>query len=337
MVKRLTGSGFADSNQQSHPRLFALVERARALPALPTAVVFPHDVSSLKAAIDAASLGLIAPVFYGSETRIREIAALANLTPVGEIEETGDTAASAANRAVNDAGAGRVRALMKGSLHTDELLAPVVARDSPIRGAGRITHTFLFDLPRYHKLLALTDAVINIAPNVRTKKDALLNAARLLECLGVVQPKVAILAAVEAINPKIQATVDAVALVAMATSGQLGSAWVDGPFGFDSAISSIAAKAKGVISKVAGDPDLLLVPDLNSGNMLYKSLVYIGGGECAGLVQGAQVPIILTSRADSWFARVASCALASVASGVPAPERQDLLNFNGFSSQSQHC
>jgi phosphate acetyltransferase len=314
--KRLTGSLRAIDCRESHPRLAALVEQASALPALPTAVVFPHDVASLQSAVDAANLGLIAPIFYGDETRIREVAALANLKLTGAIKDTGESAASAASAAVADAGCGRVRALMKGSLHTDELLAPVVARDSPIRGFGRTTHTFIFDLPRYHKLLAVTDAVINITPDVPTKKEALLNAVRLLECLGVTSPKVAIVAAVETVTAKIQATVDAAALVAMAGEGHFGSAVVEGPFGFDNAISAVAARAKGLVSVVAGDPDVLLVPDLNSGNMLYKSFVYVGGGECAGLVQGALVPIILTSRADSWFARIASCALAGLASST---------------------
>jgi phosphate acetyltransferase len=289
-----------------------LIVRAQSQPPLRTAVVFPNDTQALQAAADAAHAGLIEPVFYGSAGRIRAIAKQANLALPGEIVDTGESAVAAAGDAVRDAGTGRTEALMKGSLHTDELLAPVVAHGSPVRSGGRITHTFVFDLPRYHKLLALTDAVINIAPDLPAKQTALLNAIALLASLGVAAPKVALVAAVETVNAKIQATVDASALAALGREGYFGSAVVDGPLGFDNAISAAAAAAKGICSAVAGDPDLMLVPDLNSGNLLYKSFVYIGGGECAGIVQGARVPIILTSRADSWFSRIASCALASL-------------------------
>lgn len=286
-----------------------------------TAVVFPHDAASLRAAIDATQAGLISPVFYGSEVRMRAISEQVNLSLPGVIRDTGVSATDAAREAVADAGSGRVQALMKGCLHTDELLAHVVARGSPLRGTGRITHTFLFDLPRYHKLLAVTDAVINIAPDVRTKADAIINALQLLNALGVNAPKVAIIAAVETVNNQIPATMDAAALVALATKGHFGSSMVEGPFGFDNAFSAAAASAKGMVSAVAGDADLLVVPDLNSGNLLYKSFVYVGGGECAGLVQGARVPIILTSRTDSQFSRVASCALACIA-GFAATEHR---------------
>lgn len=295
------------------------MERAQSLPPLTTAVVFPHDLPSLRAAIDATHAGLINPVFYGAATHMRAVAEQANLSIPGVIKDTGERATDAVRAAVADTASGHLHALMKGSLHTDELLIPVVARDSPMRGDRRITHTFVFDLPRYHKLLAVTDAVINIAPDVRTKADAITNALQLLAALGINAPKVAVVAAVETVNSNIPATLDAVALVALARQGRFGSAMVDGPFGFDNAISATAALAKGIASAVAGDADLLVVPDLNSGNMLYKSFVYVGGGECAGLVQGAQVPIILTSRADSQFSRVASCALACIASStVPA-------------------
>jgi phosphotransacetylase len=312
----LTGSdlpaAWQDGHSTSHPRLWALLQHARSLPALATAVVAAHDLVSLGAAIDATHAGLIRPVLYGDEARIRELAERAKLIVPGAIVDTGDSVTRAASAAVADAGAGRVGALMKGSLHTDELLTPVVARDSPLRGVERMTHSFVFDLPRYHKLLALTDAVINIAPDVRTKAAAIGNAVWLLQRLGVNAPKVAIVAAVETVNPNIPATLDAQALVAMARDGQFGAALVEGPFGFDNAFSMAAARAKGIASTVAGDADLLLAPDLNSGNMLYKSFVYVGGGECAGVVQGARIPIILTSRADSRFSRIASCALACI-------------------------
>ena len=307
------GSALAGAYRTSHPRLFALVERARLLPSLTTAVVFPHDCASLRAAIDATQVGLINPVFYGSEMRMRAISEQANLSLSAVMIDTGNCPADAARVAVADAGAGHVQALMKGSLHTDELLAPVVARASPLRGSGRVTHTFVFDLPRYHKLLAVTDAVINISPDVGTKEDAISNALQLLRALGVEVPKVAIIAAVETVNTQIPATMDAAALVALARKGHFGASMIEGPLGFDNAFSAAAALAKGIVPTVAGDPDLLVVPDLNSGNLLYKSFVYVGGGECAGLVQGARVPIILTSRADSQFSRVASCALACIA------------------------
>ena len=300
----------------THPKLSGLLERAKSLSPLVTAVVYAHDALSLRAAIAATLAGLIEPVFYGSEERIRAFAEQLNLPLPGRIEETGKSAVDAVRRAVRDAADNRVAALMKGSLHTDELMGAVVARDSGLRTETRVTHTFVFDLPCYPKLIALTDAVINITPDVRTKVDAITSAVRLLVQLGIRDPKVAILAAVETVHERIPATIDARELVALALSGRFGSATVEGPFGFDNAISATAAAAKGIVSAVAGAPDLLVVPDLNSGNMLYKSFVYVGGGECAGIVQGARVPVILTSRADSQFSRIASCALASIASAA---------------------
>ena len=204
---------------------------------------------------------------------------------------------------------------MKGSLHTDELMSAIVSRRSGLRGDSRISHAFVFDLPRYPKLLALADCVVNIAPNLPTKHDILGNAVRLLQRIGIASPKVAIVAAVETVNPAIPATVDAQALVESAHNGAWPGAIVEGPFGFDNAVSADAARIKGIASKVAGDADLLLMPDLNAGNMLYKSFVYIGGGDCAGLVLGCRVPIVLTSRADSLQSRVASVALAVLAAG----------------------
>ena len=210
-----------------------------------------------------------------------------------------------------------LRALMKGSLHTDELMAAVVNKEHGLRGSSRISHAFVFDLPRYHKLLALADCVVNIAPDLKTKKDILGNAVGLLHKLGIAQPKVGIVAAVEVVNPSIPATLDAQALVEMAHAGAWPGAIVEGPFGFDNAFSAEAARIKKIDSRVAGDADLLLMPDLNAGNMLYKSFNYVGGGDCAGLVLGAQVPIVLTSRADSLQSRMASVALAVLA-GTPA-------------------
>ena len=310
----------------SHPKLFALIERARLLPPLVTAIVYPKDELSLRAAIEATQLGLIEPLFYGPEDSLRALAEQLNVSLPGVCIDTGTLAAHAADAAVRDALGGRIQALMKGSLHTDELLGAVVARESGLRGSSRITHTFVFDLPRYPKLLALTDAVVNIEPDVHTKADAIQSAVRLLVQLGIDAPKVAILAAVETVSARIPATLAAQALVALAKRGRFGAARVDGPLGFDNAISASAAAAKGIVSVVVGAPDLLVVPDLNSGNMLYKSFIYIGGGECAGIVQGARVPIILTSRSDSSFSRIASCALASISATVEKPQPTNLLN-----------
>jgi phosphate acetyltransferase/phosphate butyryltransferase len=208
---------------------------------------------------------------------------------------------------------GVVGALMKGSLHTDELMSAVVDKHIGLRGEARISHVFLFDLPRYPKLLGLADCVVNIAPALDAKRDILGNAIALLRKLGIGEPKVGIVAAVETVNPAIPATVDAEALVALARAGAWPGALVEGPFGFDNVISAEAARIKKMASGVSGDADLLLVPDLNAGNMLYKSFTYIGGGECAGLVLGARVPIVLTSRADSLPSRIASVALAVLA------------------------
>lgn len=264
--------------------------------------------------MQAAQLGLVSAVYYGPEKKIRELAHRLNITLVGDVIDTGDAPSAAARRAVADAVSGRIRALMKGSLHTDELLTAVVARDSGLRGESRITHTFVFDVPRYDKLLAVSDAVINIAPDVRTKADAIVNACHMLRALEIPQPRIAIAAAVETINPAIAATLDAQELVALARAGRFGNAIVEGPMGLDVAVSGRAAQIKGLQSQVAGRPDLVVVPDLNAGNILYKSLVYMAGAECAGVVQGARLPVILTSRADSAFSRLASCALASILS-----------------------
>ena len=300
----------------AHPRLTALIELAREAPPALTAIVYPADATVVEAALVAARLGIIEPVFYGPvSARALLIAAGAAPTPLRWVD-TGDFPREAARVAVADAAAGRVLLLMKGSLHTEELLGAVLVHDSGLRGSGRLTHTFVFDLPRYHKLLAVTDAVVNIAPDLQTKTESLIHAIDLMRHMGVAAPKVAVLAAVETVHASIPATLDARSLAEWGASGRFGAATVEGPFGFDNAISARAAATKGIVSAVAGDPDILLVPDLNSGNILYKSFVYIGGGECAGLVQGARVPIVLTSRADSLFSRVASCALARISLGL---------------------
>lgn len=298
----------------AHPRLAALVERARAQAAAQgaprLAVVWPCDALARDAVQAIAAAGIATPVLLGPAARL---AALGLDDGRFECVHTSDEPAEAARQAVALAREGRVAALMKGSLHTDELMAAVVSRETGLRGPRRISHAFLFDLPSYPKLLALADCVVNIAPDLKTKHDILANALDLLRTLGLQQPKAAIVAAVEVVNPAIAATVDAAALVQQAAAGEFGDVLVEGPFGFDNAFSAEAARIKGLKSAVAGDADLLLLPDLNAANMLYKSFVYAAGADCAGLVLGARVPIVLTSRADSAQARVASVALAVLA------------------------
>jgi phosphate acetyltransferase/phosphate butyryltransferase len=277
--------------------------------------VYPCDALAVEAAAAIADAGIARPLLIGPPQVIVKTAMAHGVSPHRfEIVATLDDPRAAAHRAAMLAAEGAVDALMKGSLHTDELMSAVVNRSNGLRGERRITHAFLFDLPRYPKLLAVADCVVNIAPNLQTKRDILGNAVDLLRQVGVAEPKVGIVTAVETVNPAIPATVDAQALVAMAHEGAWPDAIVEGPFGFDNVISAEAARIKKMQSKVAGDADLLLMPDLNAGNMLYKSFNYIGGGDCAGLVLGARVPVVLTSRADSLQARVASVALAVLAS-----------------------
>ena len=300
----------------AHPRLGALIAQARARGgSTAIGLVHPCDALALEAARRMAELGLARPVLIGEPGEIRRAAEAAQIAIDGfelVASDTGGPAAAA--RATALVHAGGVAALMKGSLHTDELMAAVVAKATGLRGATRISHAFVFDLPRYPKLLALADCVVNIAPNLATKRDILTNAIELLHRLGVAQPKVGIVAAVETVNPAIAATVDARELVAMAKQGAWPDAIVEGPFGFDNAISAEAARVKKITSVVSGDADLLLMPDLNAGNMLYKSFNYIGGGDCVGLVLGASVPVVVTSRADSALSRIASVALSVIAS-----------------------
>jgi len=303
----------------THPRLAALVDRARkcsAAAGVPRiGIVYPCDALALGAAARMADEGLARPVLIGPVDAIAGAADAAGVTLQRfEVIETADAVPAAALRASALVRDGALQALMKGSLHTDELMSAVVNQTTGLRSRTRISHMFVFDLPRYHKLLALADCVVNITPQLPAKRDILTNAVALLHRLGIAHPKVAIVAAVETVNSAIPATQDAQALVELARQGEWPGAIVEGPFGFDNAISLDAARIKKIDSRVAGDPDLLLMPDLNAGNMLYKSFNYIGGGECAGLVLGATVPIVLTSRADSQQSRMASVALAVLAS-----------------------
>jgi phosphotransacetylase len=276
-------------------------------------VVHPCERSALAGAAEAAAAGLITPIYVGPQARISEIAR-ENAISLGSAQII-DAAHShaAAEQAVALVREGRAELLMKGSLHTDELLGAVVARDSGLRTGRRISHVFIMDVPTYHKVLIVTDAAINIAPSLEDKVDICQNAIDLAMSLGLKQPKVAILAAVETVNSKMPATLDAAALCKMADRGQIKGALLDGPLAFDNAINKEAARTKGIKSEVAGDPDILLAPDLEAGNILAKLLSFLAKADSAGLVVGARVPIILTSRADSVRAWIASCAVAMLA------------------------
>jgi len=295
-----TGSGKYD----------ALLERCRSMPPVPTAVAYPCEVSALTGAVEAAQNKLVVPILVGPASKLAEIAKSAGLDLGGlEIIDVSEPHA-AAEKAVALVREGRAEVLMKGSLHTDELLSAVVSRDKGLRTGRRISHAFLMDVPTYHKVLIVTDAAINIAPTLEDKVDICQNAIDLALSLGVKLPKVAILAAVETVNSKMPATLDAAALCKMADRGQIKGGLVDGPLAFDNAISKEAAITKGITSEVAGDPDILLAPDLEAGNILAKQLTFLANADSAGLVLGARVPIILTSRADSVRSRIASCAVA---------------------------
>jgi phosphotransacetylase len=267
---------------------------------------------SLSGAVEAAKRGLIAPILVGSRGRIAEAAASAGI----ELEELQVIDAphshAAAAKAVELVREGRAEVLMKGSLHTDELMAAVVAREGGLRTGRRISHVFVMDVPTYHKVLIVTDGAINIAPTLEDKADICQNAIDLAISLGLTGPKVALLAAVETVTSKMPATIDAAALCKMAERGQIKGGLLDGPLAFDNAISAQAAEIKGIRSEVAGDPDILLAPDLEAGNILAKQLSFLANADSAGLVLGARVPVILTSRADSVRSRIASCAVAAL-------------------------
>lgn len=301
--------------QRSRPdcaRAFrALLASAAGLPALRCAVVHPCDAESLKGALEAAAQGFIVPVLVAPAARLRTLAQAIGLAVDGiEIVDVPHSAA-AAERAAAMAAAGEVALIMKGSLHTDELMHPILARPA-LRTARRLSHVFHLDAPMYHKPLLISDAAINIAPTLLEKVDIVQNAIELAHALGIGAPRVALLAAVETVTPKLISTLDAAALCKMAERGQITGAVLDGPLAFDNAISPAAARTKGLVSSVAGCADILIVPDMESGNMLAKQLEYLAGAASCGLVMGASVPIALTSRADNAASRVASAALALI-------------------------
>ena len=287
-----------------------LLARCAGLPPIPTAVAHPCDATSLAGAVEAAKRGLIAPILVGPRAKIAETAASAGIV-LDELQIIdAPHSQAAATKAVELIREGSAEILMKGSLHTDELMAAVVARDVGLRAGRRISHVFIMDVPTYHKVLIVTDGAISIAPTLEDKVDICQNAIDLAISMGLERPKVAILAAVETVTSKMPATIDAAALCKMAERGQIKGGILDGPLAFDNAISAQSAEIKGIRSSVAGDPDILLAPDLEAGNILAKQLSFLANADSAGLVLGARVPIILTSRADSVRSRIASCAVA---------------------------
>jgi len=287
--------------------------KCRNLAPIATAVAHPCEPSALAGAIDAAKLGLIIPILVGPIAKIEFTAKTAGID-IGKFQVVdAPHSQAAAAKAVELLREGQAELLMKGSLHTDELMAAVVSREGGLRTGRRISHVFIMDIPTYHKVLIITDGAINIAPTLEDKADICQNVIDLAVALGLKEPKVAILAAVETINSKMPATIDAAALCKMAERGQIKGAKFDGPLAFDNAISKQAAQTKGIVSDVAGDPDILLAPDLEAGNMLAKQLSFLANADSAGLVLGAKVPIILTSRADSVRSRIASCGVAMLA------------------------
>ena len=305
---------------EKHSRYQILLQRCKALPPTPTAVAHPCDESSLQGVCDAAKAGLIAPTLVGPVARIKEVAAQAKLDiskfPLVDASFSQDSA----DKAVALVRAGKAEALMKGSLHTDELMGAVVKRDTGLRTARRISHCFVMDVPGHADPLIITDAAVNIVPTLKDKVHIVQNAIDLAHDLGAKEVRVAILSAMETVNPDVPSTLEAAALCKMADRGQITGALLDGPLALDNAISPEAAKIKKIDSPVAGRANVLVVPDLEAGNMLAKSLTFLAGADAAGIVLGARVPIILTSRADSLTARMASCAVASL---VAAARRAD--------------
>jgi phosphate acetyltransferase len=287
-----------------------LIERCRPLAPISMAVCHPCDQVSLEGAVDAARAGLITPLLIGPESKIRSVAEEFGLDLTGLTIIDTQHSHESAEKSVALCRSGEAEALMKGSLHTDEMMHEVASRDRGLRSSRRISHVFVMDVPTYPRMLLITDAAINIYPTLEDKTDITQNAIELAHVLGVAVPKVAILSAVETVYPKINSTIEAAALCKMADRGQITGGLLDGPLAFDNAISEEAARIKKIVSPVAGKADILLVPDLEAGNMLAKQLSYLADADAAGIVLGARVPVVLTSRADSAKARLASCAVA---------------------------
>jgi len=298
------------SEVREHAKYERLVAATKNLPPLPTAVAHPCDETSLRGALEAAAAAMIVPILIGPSGRIENLAQTLRLDLGAARIVDAPHSQAAAERAVALVRAGEAELLMKGSLHSDELLAEVTKRDTGLRTGRRISHVFVMDVPSHARTLFITDAAVNIAPDLMAKRDIIQNAIDLYAGLGLGVAKVALLSAVETINPSIPSTIEAAALCKMAERGQITGGELDGPLAFDNAISLEAARIKGIHSPVAGRADILVVPDLEAGNMLAKNLTFLSGADAAGIVLGARVPIILTSRADNVRTRLASCAVA---------------------------
>ncbi|KND59105.1 Phosphate acetyltransferase [Candidatus Burkholderia verschuerenii] len=303
-----------------HEKYQRLIDFCRTLPPMPTAVAHPCDRSSLEGALQAAELGLIAPLLVGPPARIRMVADECGLDLADHPIVDAPHSHAAAARAVELVREGAAEGLMKGSLHTDELMSAVVRREGGLRTKRRVSHCFIMDVPRHENALIITDAEINIAPTLADKVDILQNAIDLAHALRMPEVRVAILSAMETVNAKLPSTIEAAALCKMVDRRQITGALVDGPLALDNAIDPAAARTKKIESPVAGRANVLMVPDLEAGNMLAKSLSFLAGAVAAGIVLGARVPIILTSRADSVTTRLASCAVATM---VAAKRRDD--------------
>jgi len=295
-----------------YERYTQLLSRVKGLEPIPTAVAHPCDRESLKGPVIAFQAGIIEPILVGPESKIRSVAEEFGIDLHGIRIVNAAHSHDSAAIAVSLVRTGDAEALMKGSLHTDELMGEVVSRANGLRTSRRISHVFVMDVPTYHRPLLITDAAINIAPTLEEKVDIIQNAIDLAHIIGIPEPKVAILSAVETVNPKIQSTLDAAALCKMADRGQIRGGILDGPLAFDNAVSIVAAKTKGIKSAVAGHAEILVVPDLESGNMVAKQLEYLANALTAGIVLGTRVPIVLTSRADSAETRTASCVIAAL-------------------------
>jgi len=295
-------------------QLLRLMRMAEAHLPLRTAVVHPVDSLSLTGALEAARRGLIEPVLVGPRARVESAAAAAGVSLAGYQLIDVEHSHQAAARACELAAKGQVAAIMKGALHTDELLEAVVASHSGLRTDRRMSHVFVLDVPNYPRPLLVSDAALNIAPDLAAKRDIVQNAIDCAHAMDILEPKVAILSAIETVNPKMASTLDAAALCKMADRGQIVGGLLDGPLAFDNAISQESANAKGIRSAVAGRADILIVPDIEAGNMLAKQLFYLSNAQSAGIVMGARVPIMLTSRSDPEASRLASCALAILVS-----------------------
>jgi phosphate acetyltransferase len=306
----LAQEGAREGKPREHAKYQRLIDFCKTLPPTPTAVAHPCDQTSLQGAVDAARMDLILPILVGPRSRIEDVARQNAIDISGLQIVDAPFSHASADRAVELVREGQAEALMKGSLHTDELMGAVVKRDTGLRTARRISHCFVMDVPTYAETLILTDAAVNIAPTLEEKVDIVQNAIDLAHALRFSEVRVAILSAMETVNPQVPSTVEAAALCKMADRGQITGAILDGPLALDNAISLEAVKIKQIDSPVAGRANVLVVPDLEAGNMLAKSLSFLAGADAAGIVLGARVPIILTSRADPVMSRLASCGIA---------------------------